>query len=138
MKSASASSTHPFDRLTPDVVLDALASVELIGDGRLQALSSYENRVYQVHLEEGLAVVAKFYRPARWSDAQILEEHGFAADLMAAEVPVIGPLRLGGATPTTSRALPFQSALDVAVAHQNLTTRMCWSGQADSWRACIW
>ena len=98
MKSASASSTHPFDRLTPDVVLDALASVELIGDGRLQALSSYENRVYQVHLEKGQAVVAKFYRPARWSDAQILEEHGFAADLMAAEVPVIGPLRLGGAT----------------------------------------
>lgn len=86
----------------PDVVLDALDSVGLRGDGRLQALSSYENRVYQIHLEDPYeghaAVVAKFYRPARWSEAQILEEHAFAADLMAAEVPAIGPLVLGGAT----------------------------------------
>ncbi len=89
---------HPFDRLTPDVVLDALASVGLRGDGRLQALSSYENRVYQVHLEDGQQVVAKFYRPARWTQAQILEEHAFADELMAAEVPVVGPLRLQAAT----------------------------------------
>lgn len=98
MKTASASSSHPFDRLTPDVVLDALASVGLSGDGRLQALSSYENRVYQAHLDDGRIVVAKFYRPARWSEAQILEEHAFAAELMAAEVPVVGPLQLRGAT----------------------------------------
>ena len=88
------SSRHPFDALTPDVVLDALDSVGLRGDGRLTALSSYENRVYQVQLEDGSSVVAKFYRPGRWSDAQILEEHGFAAELMAAEIPVIGPLVL--------------------------------------------
>ncbi len=88
------SSRHPFDALTPDVVLDALDSVGLRGDGRLTALSSYENRVYQVQLEDGSAVVAKFYRPDRWSDAQILEEHGFAAELMAAEIPAIGPLVL--------------------------------------------
>jgi Ser/Thr protein kinase RdoA (MazF antagonist) len=87
---------HPFDALTPDVVLDALDSVGLRGDGRLTALSSYENRVYQVQLEDGSSVVAKFYRPQRWSDAQILEEHGFAAELMAAEIPVIGPLSLQG------------------------------------------
>jgi Ser/Thr protein kinase RdoA (MazF antagonist) len=89
---------HPFETLTPDVVLDALDSVGLRGDGRLTALSSYENRVYQVQLEDGSAVVAKFYRPERWSDAQIQEEHDFAAELMAAEVPAIGPLVLNGAT----------------------------------------
>ena len=89
---------HPFESLTPDVVLDALDSVGLRGDGRLTALSSYENRVYQVQLEDGSAVVAKFYRPKRWTDEQIQEEHDFAAELMAAEVPVIGPLKLIGET----------------------------------------
>ena len=93
---------HPYETLTPDVVLDALASVGLFGDGRLLALSSYENRVYQVHLEdafEGNAiVVAKFYRPNRWSEAQILEEHAFAAELLQAEVPAVAPLAPGGAT----------------------------------------
>ena len=89
---------HPFETLTPDVVLDALDSVGLRGDGRLTALSSYENRVYQVQLEDGSAVVAKFYRPERWSDAQIQEEHDFAAELMAAEVPAVGPLKLLGAS----------------------------------------
>ncbi len=86
----------------PDVVLDALASIGLAGDGRLMALSSYENRVYQIHLEAsvgkaaaaGDVVVAKFYRPDRWTDAQILEEHSFANELMAAEVPVVGALEL--------------------------------------------
>ena len=62
------------------------------------ALSSYENRVYQVTLEDGERVVAKFYRPGRWSEAQILEEHAFAAELMAAEVPAVGPLVLNGST----------------------------------------
>jgi len=86
--------THAFEPLTPDLVLDALESVGLRGDGRLTALSSYENRVYQVQLEDGSAVVAKFYRPGRWSDAQIQEEHDFSAELMAAEIPVVGPLSL--------------------------------------------
>jgi Ser/Thr protein kinase RdoA (MazF antagonist) len=95
---SAAAGLHAFESLTPDVVMDALASVGLYGDGRLLALSSYENRVYQLHLEDGEVVVAKFYRPARWSDAQILEEHGFAAELMAAEVPAIGPLTLQGKT----------------------------------------
>ena len=89
---------HPFATLTPDAVLDALASVGLYGDGRLMALSSYENRVYQATLEDGSRVVAKFYRPGRWSEAQILEEHAFAAELMAAEVPAVGPLVLEGRT----------------------------------------
>jgi Ser/Thr protein kinase RdoA (MazF antagonist) len=90
--------SHPFETLTPDVVLDALDSVGLRGDGRLTALSSYENRVYQVQLEDGTAVVAKFYRPERWTDAQIQEEHEFAAELMADEIPAVGPLVLGGQT----------------------------------------
>jgi len=93
---------HPYATLTPDVVLDALAAVGLYGDGRLTALSSYENRVYQVQLEDPhdghSAVVAKFYRPGRWSDAQILEEHAFSAELTAAEVPAVGPLTLHGTT----------------------------------------
>jgi len=98
----TADPRHPYETLTPDVVLDALASVGLFGDGRLLALSSYENRVYQIHLEdpfEGSAiVVAKFYRPDRWSEAQILEEHAFAQELQAAEVPVVAPFAPGGRT----------------------------------------
>ncbi|MBL0422776.1 serine/threonine protein kinase [Ramlibacter sp. AW1] len=93
-------STHPYDELTPDVVLDALAAIGLHGDGRITALSSYENRVYQLPLEESwqghAQVVAKFYRPGRWSDAAIDEEHAFAAELAAAEVPVVAPLVLAG------------------------------------------
>ncbi|WP_374411802.1 serine/threonine protein kinase [Hydrogenophaga sp.] len=93
---------HPYSALTPDVVQDALASVGLWGDGRLAALSSYENRVYQVHLESPIQgheqVVVKFYRPGRWSDAQIAEEHAFSAELAAAEVPVVAPLALDGQT----------------------------------------
>jgi len=95
-------SPHPYEILTPDVVMDALDSVGLRGDGRLMALSSYENRVYQAHLDEPVeghaAVVAKFYRPGRWSEAQILEEHAFSAELAAAEVPAVAPLVLNGAT----------------------------------------
>ena len=89
---------HPYQALTPDVVMDALASVELYGDGRQLALSSYENRVYQIHLEDGGAVVAKFYRPGRWSEQQILEEHAFSIELMQAEIPVVAPLDLHGST----------------------------------------
>ena len=78
----------PYAGLGPDTVLDALDAVGLRGDGRLIQLNSYENRVFQVFLEDGRVVVAKFYRPGRWSDAQILEEHGFAAELAANEIPV--------------------------------------------------
>ena len=93
-----SASGHPYQSLTPDVVMDALASVGLFGDGRQMALSSYENRVYQLHLEDGAAVVAKFYRPGRWRDDQILEEHTFSQELIAAEIPVVGPLALNGST----------------------------------------
>ena len=75
-------------------MLDALDAVGLRGDGRLLQLNSYENRVFQVMLEDGGAVAAKFYRPGRWTDGQIAEEHVFAAALAAAEVPVVAPLAL--------------------------------------------
>ena len=89
---------RPYDGLTPDAVLDALESIGLRGDGRLLALNSYENRVYQVSLEDDSYVVAKFYRPNRWSDAQILEEHAFSSALSAREIPVVAPLDIKGHT----------------------------------------
>ncbi|TXT40877.1 MAG: serine/threonine protein kinase [Comamonadaceae bacterium] len=98
MSDSQASADHPYQALTPDVVMDALASVGLWGDGRQMALSSYENRVYQAHLEDGSVVVTKFYRPGRWTQAQILEEHAFSAELVAAEIPVVAPLCLQGQT----------------------------------------
>lgn len=88
----------PYAGLTPERVLDAIAALGLRPDGTLQALPSYENRVYQVGMEEGPPLVAKFYRPARWSDEQILEEHAFALELAEREIPAVAPLALRGAT----------------------------------------
>ena len=84
----------PYDDLTPDLLLDALEACGQRVDGRLLTLNSYENRVFQVGLDSGEMVVAKFYRPGRWTDEQILEEHAFALELAAAEVPVVPPLLL--------------------------------------------
>ena len=111
-------SAHPFAHLTPQAVLDALDAVGQRGDGRLLQLNSYENRVFQVMLEDGGAVVAKFYRPGRWSDAQISEEHAFAAELYRAEVPVVAPLRLSGSphgSQTLAHALIDGHAFRLAV-----------------------
>ncbi len=88
----------PFAGLTPDAILDAVESLALPCDGRLLGLNSYENRVFRVGLEERSPVVVKFYRPGRWSDAAILEEHGFAEELQRAGLPVVAPLRIAGAT----------------------------------------
>ncbi len=82
----------PFVNLTPDRILAAIESAGWRCDGRLFALNSFENRVYQIGLEDAPVVVAKFYRPGRWSDAAILEEHAFSAELAQAEVPVVAPL----------------------------------------------
>jgi Ser/Thr protein kinase RdoA (MazF antagonist) len=92
------STPAPYATLTPDRILDALDSIGIAGDGRLLALNSYENRVYLVQRDDEMPVVAKFYRAARWTDAQILEEHAFVADLAAREIPVVAPLVVGGAT----------------------------------------
>ncbi len=101
-------SALPFAGLSPEVVLDAVEAAGFAVDGRLFALNSYENRVYRVGLADPLAladerrspdsVVAKFYRSGRWTDAQILEEHEFADDLVDAELPVAAPLHIDGET----------------------------------------
>ena len=89
---------QPFTALTPDAVLDALDSIGLRGDGRLLALNSYENRVYQAGMDEGPPLIAKFYRPARWTDAEIMEEHAFVAKLVEREIPVVPALEIHGRT----------------------------------------
>jgi Ser/Thr protein kinase RdoA (MazF antagonist) len=82
----------PYAELSPEAVLDALETAGFRCDGRVLALNSYENRVYQIGREEEAPVVAKFYRPGRWSDAAIREEHAFALELAAQEIPVVAPL----------------------------------------------
>jgi len=88
----------PYAALSPDVVLAAVDEAGSWSDGRLLTLNSYENRVFQVGLEDGGFVVAKFYRPGRWTDAAILEEHAFALELAAAELPMVAPLAFDGRT----------------------------------------
>lgn len=94
----AAPRSAPFSSLTPDSLLDAIESIGLSPDGRLLALNSYENRVYQVFMAQGAPLVCKFYRAGRWSDAAILEEHGFSAELAERELPVVAPLAIGGRT----------------------------------------
>lgn len=86
-----ADSTHPYDDLTPDTLLDAIEAAGYIANGRIFPLNSYENRVYQVGIEDSTPLIAKFYRPTRWTLEQIQEEHTFSHELEAAEVPVIAP-----------------------------------------------
>jgi len=83
--------SHPYERLDPDLILDAVASIGLQPDGHLLALNSYENRVLQIGIEEQPPVIAKFYRPLRWSDDAIIEEHGFANELAGQEIPIVAP-----------------------------------------------
>ncbi len=78
---------HPFETLTPDLVLDAVESIGFLSDARVLALNSYENRVYQVGIEDGEPLIAKFYRPQRWTNDAILEEHRFTFELADCEVP---------------------------------------------------
>ncbi len=92
------SKAAPYAGLTPDRVLDAVESAGFACDGRQLALNSFENRVYQIGLADGSQVVAKFYRPGRWSDAAILEEHAFTRELFAREIPVVPPLAAAGRT----------------------------------------
>jgi Ser/Thr protein kinase RdoA (MazF antagonist) len=92
------SDSQPYARLSPDLVLDAVGTCGLWPDGRLLALNSYENRVWQVGLEDSPPVIAKFYRPGRWSDAAIVEEHTFAQELADAELPIVAPLAFDGHT----------------------------------------
>ena len=88
---------YTFAGLGPDTVLDALDTLGMQGDGRLLALNSYENRVYQVGMDQGPPIVVKFYRPGRWTDDAIHEEHQFCAELVIDEIPVVAPMMLHGA-----------------------------------------
>ena len=90
--------SHPFDALQPDCILDAVESLGFQSDGRLLALNSFENRVYQVGIEGDTPLIAKFYRPQRWTDEAILEEHAFCEELADAELPAVPPLRIDGRT----------------------------------------
>jgi Ser/Thr protein kinase RdoA (MazF antagonist) len=115
--------------LTPQIVLEAVESVGLSADGRMLALNSYENRVYRLGLEDGITgvdagatqVVAKFYRAPRWSDAQIREEHAFAIELAAAELPVAAPLAFAG----DSNAAPAVRPTWIA-----RVTGSCWAARS--------
>jgi len=88
----------PFAGLRPERILDAVESLGYRCDGALMALNSYENRVWQIGIDDNPPLIAKFYRPERWSDAQIAEEHAFSAAMVADELPVVAPLAIGGRT----------------------------------------
>ncbi len=103
-------SAHPYAALTPEVILDAVETFDLRCTGALHALNSYENRVYRVETEERGPVAAKFYRPGRWPDAAIDEEHAFALELAEQEIPVVAPLTRADGT-TLSHHAGFRLAL---------------------------
>ncbi|MEO6696877.1 MAG: serine/threonine protein kinase, partial [Gammaproteobacteria bacterium] len=89
---ALENSETPYYALSPDVILDAVESYGVRCTGAFLALNSYENRVYQVGIEDSAPLVAKFYRPGRWSDEAILEEHAYTLQLAGHEIPVVPPL----------------------------------------------
>jgi Ser/Thr protein kinase RdoA (MazF antagonist) len=124
----------PYAALSPPQVLARLQAVGLHGDGRLLQLNSYENRVFQVMLEDGTAVVTKFYRPARWSVEQVLEEHAFATEAAAAEVPVVAPLNLRAGDAGTR---VFGDPPSLAQAHVPTSAQAAEEGE-DSPRYAVW
>ncbi len=85
-------SEHPYSKLKPEHILDAIESLGYQCDGRINALNSYENRVYQIGVEDKHPIIAKFYRPDRWSEDQITEEHSFCFELANAEWPLVAPI----------------------------------------------
>jgi len=101
------SAAHPYDRLTPDTVIAALESLGHLSDRRILALNSYENRVYQVGIEGAAPLVVKFYRPGRWPEEALLEEHQFALELAEQEIPVVPPLAHAGQTLFTHQGFHF-------------------------------
>ncbi len=91
-------SEYLFSNLTPDLILDAIESLGIYPESGLLALNSYENRVYQFLADDGQRYVAKFYRPQRWTNAQIQEEHDFSHQLETAEIPIAAPLNFDNKT----------------------------------------
>jgi Ser/Thr protein kinase RdoA (MazF antagonist) len=97
----------PYARLTPDTVVHAVEQAGFLADGRVLALNSYENRVYQVGIDDAPPVIVKFYRPGRWTRQAILEEHQFALDLASADIPVVAPLLIQGESLLVYEGYPF-------------------------------
>jgi len=93
MQDGKTLESKPFNELSPDLVIDAVESIGYVSDLRIFPLNSYENRVYQIGIEDADPLIAKFYRPGRWSDLQILEEHEFSLALSTLEIPIISPLQ---------------------------------------------
>jgi len=128
---------HPFDRLQPEVVLEAAEAVGLMTDGRLLALNSYENRVWQIGIDEATPVIAKFYRPGRWSNAAIAEEHEFAAELAAelddAGLSVVAPLAFDGRTLLEHGGMRSAVPADSGIAAEFQSKRSGWSRAPGCW-----
>ena len=113
--------THPFEGLTRCVV-DCVETIGLRSDLRLLALNSYENRVYQVGIEEAEPVIVKFYRPGRWTRTQILEEHAFAQELVGSGLSVVAPMEIDGATLNEAQGFLIAAFPRRGVMHQNSIT----------------
>ncbi|WP_342052261.1 MULTISPECIES: serine/threonine protein kinase [unclassified Cupriavidus] len=111
----NADSDVPYAGLTPERILDALESTGLRSDGRLLALNSYENRVWQIGIEDAAPVIAKFYRPGRWTDAAIVEEHAFVRELADTEIPAVPPLALAAEAGTPPSTLHVHDGFRFAV-----------------------
>ncbi len=109
----SSLADHPYQVLTPDVVIDAVESTGRFSDACILALNSYENRVYQVGIEDRDPIIVKFYRPNRWGVEQIIEEHEFTQQLYELEIPVVPPLVINeqSDTPTLARFNEFHFAI---------------------------
>lgn len=109
LMSEHSDAATPYYRLGPDQLISLVESTGLLYDGHLQALNSYENRVYQVGIEDDQPVIIKVYRPNRWTDDQILEEHEFALQLAKAEIALVPPREIDG------RTLHFQDGFRFAL-----------------------
>jgi Ser/Thr protein kinase RdoA (MazF antagonist) len=107
MSTQTNSSPADYAGLTPDTMLDAVEQCGYLSDGRFLALNSYENRVYQVGIEGNTPVIAKFYRPRRWSSESIIEEHEFSLALAEQEIPVVAPLVNNGTSLHTFNGYRF-------------------------------
>ena len=129
--------SHPFATLTPDLVLDAVESIGFLSDARVLALNSYENRVYQVGIEGSEPLIAKFYRPQRWTNEAILEEHRFTFELADCEVPVVAPIIHNGQSRSNTRAFVLPCSRDaVAVPPSRAISTSC-TASANCLGACM-
>lgn len=129
--------SHPFASLTPDLVLDAVESLGYLSDARVLALNSYENRVYQVGLEGEAPLIAKFYRPQRWSDAAIREEHQFSAELAALDIPVVAPCNATAAASSSMRVSALRCSRGAADGHPSRAISTSCTALASCSAACM-